>query len=182
MNPFIERFACRMICSTGIAMLSLGAAYAADGPFIPRIIISSTIPANGDLNPYGLAFVPAGFAPGGTIAPGDVLVANFNASNNLQGTGKTIIKLTPNSAVAPAVPAGQPGNAVTFFTGQQPGLTLALGVLRGGFVIVGNVPTTDGTSNTISDGTLQVADKNGKLVNTLTDHSFLRQSVGPHRQ
>jgi len=79
MNPFIERLACRMICSTGIAVLSLVAAYAADGvqPFIPRIIISSTIPANGDLNPYGLAFVPDGFASGGMIAPGDVLVSNF---------------------------------------------------------------------------------------------------------
>jgi hypothetical protein len=66
------------------------------------------------------------------IAPGDVLVSNFNAKNNLQGTGKTIIKLTPNGAVAPTVPAGQaPGNAVTFFAGRQPGLTLALGVLLG---------------------------------------------------
>ena len=128
MNPFIERFACRMVCSTGFALLSL-AAYAGDAvsPFIPRIIISSTIPANGDLNPYGLAFVPNGFARGGTIAPGDVLVSNFNAKNNFQGTGTTIIKLTPNGAVAPAVPPGQTGNAVTFFAGRQPGLTLALG-------------------------------------------------------
>jgi hypothetical protein len=181
MNPFIERLACRMICSTGIAVLSLAAAYAADGvqPFIPRIIISSTIPANGDLNPYGLAFVPDGFASGGMIAPGDVLVSNFNAKNNLQGTGKTIIKLTPNGVVAPTVPAGQaPGNAVTFFAGRQPGLTLALGVLRGGFVIVGNVPTKDGTSATISDGKLQVADKNGKLVGTFTDHAFFDSPWG----
>ena len=96
MKSFIERFACRMVCSAGLAMLSL-AAYADEGPkpFIPRIIISSTIPANGDLNPYGIAFVPDGFAAGGMIAPGDVLVSNFNAKNNLQGTGKTIIKLTP---------------------------------------------------------------------------------------
>jgi hypothetical protein len=180
MNPFIERFACRIVCSTGIAILSL-AAYAYDTvlPFIPRIIISSTIPANGDLNPYGLAFVPDGFAPGDTIARGDVLVSNFNAKNNLQGTGRTIIKLTPNGVVAPAVPAGQtPGKAVTFFTGEQPGLTLALGVLRGGFVIVGNVPTKDGTSATISDGKLQVADKNGKLVGTFTDHAFFDSPWG----
>jgi hypothetical protein len=160
MNSFIERFACRIVCSTGIAISSLAAAHADEGakPFIPRIIISSTIPANGDLNPYGLVFVPDGFAPGGTIAPGDVLVSNFNAKNNFQGTGKTIIKLTPNGAVAPAVPAGQSGSAAVYFTGKQPGLTQALGVLRRGFVIVGNVPTKDGTSNTISDGKLQVAD------------------------
>jgi DNA-binding beta-propeller fold protein YncE len=74
--------------------------------------------------------------------------------------------------VAPPVPAGQKGNAITFFQGQQPGLTTALGVLRGGFVLVGNVPTTDGTSNTISTGTLQIVDRKGKLVNTLTDLTF----------
>jgi hypothetical protein len=46
-----------------------------DDAFIPRIINSSTIPANGDVNPYGVAFVPDGFAPGGTITAGDVLAA-----------------------------------------------------------------------------------------------------------
>jgi hypothetical protein len=76
------------------------------------------------------------------------------------------------------VPAGKLGKAVTFFSGGARGLTLALGVLRGGFVIVGNVPTTDGTSNTISDGRLQVADKNGKLVAMLTDHAFFDSPWG----
>ena len=177
---FFARFACRIVFGAGIAVLSLVAAYADEEtkPFIPRIILSSTIPANGDLNPYGIAFVPDGFASGGIIAPGDVLVSNFNASNNFQGTGTTIIKLTPNSAVAPAVPAGQNGNAFTYFAGQQPGLTLALGVLRRGFVIVGNVPTTDGTSATVADGTLQVADRNGKHVATLTDHVFFDSPWG----
>ena len=28
--------------------------------FIPKLVNSSTIPANGDLNPYGVAFVPHG--------------------------------------------------------------------------------------------------------------------------
>ena len=65
--------------------------------FIPDIIISSTMPANGDVNPYGVAFVPEGFPSGGPLAPGDILVSNFNstASSNAQGTGTTIIKLTP---------------------------------------------------------------------------------------
>jgi hypothetical protein len=162
------------LAAAGVALASIAAAQADDESeaFIPGIIVSSTIPANGDLNPYGLVFVPNGFPAGGTIAPGDVLVANFNAINNLQGTGTTIIKLTPNGAVAPAVPAGQPGHAVTFFQGKQPGLTTALGVLRGGFVLVGNVPTVDGTSNTISTGTLQIVDRHGKLVTTLTDNTF----------
>jgi hypothetical protein len=168
------RIAFLTLCTASIALSSVPAAQAGDEnqAFIPNVIVSSTIPANGDLNPYGVAFVPDGFPAAGTIAPGDVLVANFNAINNLQGTGTTIIKLTPNGAVAPAVPAGQKGNAVTFFKGKQTGLTTALGVLRGGFVLVGNVPTTDGTSNTISTGTLQIVDRHGKLVNTLTDLTF----------
>jgi DNA-binding beta-propeller fold protein YncE len=70
------------------------------------------------------------------------------------------------------VPAGQKGNAVTFFQGQHHGLTTALGVLRGGFVVVGNVPTKDGTSNTISTGKLQIVDRNGNLVATLNDTTF----------
>lgn len=180
MNRFFARLGCRIVFGAGVAVLSLAAAYPdeATKPFIPRIILSSTIPASGDLNPYGLAFVPDGFAPGGTIAPGDVLVSNFNDINNLQGRGTTIIKLTPNSAVAPAVPVGSSGNAFTFFAGQQRGLTLALGLLRRGFVIVGNVPTADGTSNTVSDGTLQVVGRNGKLVATLTDHAFFDSPWG----
>jgi len=144
-----------------------------DRPFLPQVIISSTIATtNGDLNPYGIAFVPEGFPSGGPLAPGDVLVSNFNNSSNLQGTGTTIVKLTPDGTVAPAVPVGQNGNAFTFFQGQQPGLTTALGVLRGGFVVVGNVPTTDGTVATISNGTLQVVDRHGTLVETLTDAKF----------
>jgi len=142
-------------------------------PFGPKFIVSSTIPANGDLNPYGVTFVPKDFPTGGKIAPGDVLVANFNASSNLQGTGVTIIKLTPSGgAVAPAVPAGQSGNATTFFTSMRHGLTTALGVLRKGFVIVGNLPSTDGTFKTIGQGSLQVIDRNGILVRTLMDAQF----------
>src|SRR5260221_10931523 len=139
MNCFFARPACRMVFGAGIAVLSLAAAYADEekGPFIPRIILSSTIPANGDLNPYGLAFVPDGFASGGSIEPGDVLVSNFNDLNNCQGKGTTIIKLTPNSAVAPAVAPGQSGNALTYFTGKQPALALPLGVLQRSLVVLG---------------------------------------------
>jgi hypothetical protein len=54
-------------------------------PFLPQILVSSTIPANGDLNPHGVALVPPGFPAGGPLIPGDVLVSNFNNSGNLQG-------------------------------------------------------------------------------------------------
>lgn len=144
-----------------------------DDAFLPRSITSSTIPPNGDLNPYGVAFVPQNFPRGGSIAPGDVLVSNFNNFNNLQGTGTTIVKLTPTGDLAPGVVAGTPGNAATFFQSHLSGLTTALGVLSRGFVIVGNVPTSDGTLNTISQGALQVVNGSGKLVATLSDSTYL---------
>jgi DNA-binding beta-propeller fold protein YncE len=53
------------------------------------------------------------------------------------------------------------------------GLSTALGVLRGGFVLVGNVPTTDGTVATIGKGALQIIDRHGKLTQTLTDPVLL---------
>ena len=159
-----------------LASLALWAALAAparaDEKFLPKAINSSTIPANGDLNPYGVAFVPEGFRSGGTIAAGDVLVSNFNnggtpPTGNIQGTGTTIIRQPANGPIAP------PGSAIAFFTSKLPGLSTALGVLRRGFVIVGNVPTTDGTFGTIGRGALQVIDRNGNAIATWTDPVFL---------
>jgi hypothetical protein len=138
-----------------------------DDAFIPRLINSSTIPANGDVNPYGVAFVPDGFAPGGTITAGDVLVSNFNNGANQQGTGTTIIQLHPEGPLAP------PGMATTFFSSSLTGLSTALGVLRAGFVIVGNVPTTDGTSATIGTGALQLIDRHGHWLATWSDPQLL---------
>ncbi len=138
---------------------------------------TSTIPDSGDLNPYGVAFVPSGFPSGGVIAPGDVLVSNFNDIMNCQGRGTTIIQFNPNNAsgaIAPAVPVGNSGNATTFFTSTPFGLSTALGVLKGGFVIVGNVASPDdsgGCVNTALPGVLQIIDRNGNLVTTLTDTS-----------
>jgi hypothetical protein len=155
--------------TVGLGLLAAATAAAApqERPFIPRLVNSSTIPSNGDVNPYGVAFVPEGFPAGGALAPGDVLVSNFNNGDNLQGLGTTIIQLTPTGTLAP------PGNATAFFTSQHPGLSTALGVLRGGFVIVGNVPTTDGSFATIGQGSLQVIDRNGKWLQTWTDPVFL---------
>ena len=121
-----------LIAEAALALLSM-TADADEQPFLPKSVVSSTVPENGDVNPYGVAIVPAGFPSGGTIAPGDVLVSNFNNSDNLQGTGTTIIKLTPNGLVSPA------GQATEFFKGSFPGLTTALGVLKRGFVVVGSV-------------------------------------------
>ena len=149
----------------GIAAVIGAPAIAAD-VFIPRLINTSTVPQNGDVNPYGVAFVPEGFPGGGQIKPGDVLVSNFNDSANIQGTGTTIISFSPDGAAAP------PGTANVFFSSSLPGLSTALGVLRAGFVVVGNVPTNGGAFPTLP-GALQVIDRNGNWVQTLTDSTFL---------
>lgn len=152
-----------LIAATATATLWASVTQAHDA-FIPKLVNSSTIPSNGDLNPYGVAFVPDGFPPGGSIKPGDVLVSNFNSVvNNFQGTGTTIVQFTPSGDIAP------PGAATTFFTSRLPGLSTALGVLRGGFVIVGNVPTTDGTAATVGPGAVQIVNRHGKVVATWTD-------------
>jgi hypothetical protein len=152
----------------GLTFLANGPAAAEEpGAFLPRLINSTTVPANGDVNPYGVAFVPREFPAGGTIAAGDVLVSNFNNSANLQGTGTTIVAFDPRGDLAP------PGSATTFFASPLAGLSTALGVLRAGLVIVGNVPTTDGTVATIGSGALQVIDGHGNLLQTLTDPQFL---------
>ena len=74
----------------------------AKGPVIPELTPSpsfsdSTLPPNGDVNPYGVAFVPDGFPAGGPLHPGDVIVSNFNNSGNLQGTGTTIVRVKQRS-------------------------------------------------------------------------------------
>ena len=155
-------FMATMVC----AAASIAAPALAADAFIPRLLNSTTVPSNGDENPYGVAFVPEGFPRGGKIRTGDVLVSNFNDNANIQGTGTTIIAFSPDGPVAP------PGTASTFFSSPLPGLTTALGVLRGGFVVVGNAPTTGGAFPVL-EGALQVIDRNGNLVQTLTNATFL---------
>ena len=154
----------------GIGLLILLATSGFSGgnsPIIPPpgspIISVSTNSGNGDGNPYGVAFVPDGFPPGGPLRAGDVLVSNFNSSSGLQGTGTTVVRIKQSG-----------GPASLFFGGTPPlGLTTALGVVKAGFVLVGNLPTTDGTCTTIGQTSLLIIDRNGKLVTTLTDHTLL---------
>ena len=117
----------------------------------------SIVPPNGDGNPYGVAFVPNGVPKNGKFHAGDILVSNFNNSAGLQGTGTTIVDVNPAT-----------GTQTLFFQGKNVGLTQALAVLKNGYVIVGSVPTTDGTSNTLGDSSLLLINPNGKLVATLS--------------
>jgi hypothetical protein len=124
--------------------------------------IATTVPANGDVNPYGLALVPRSI---GTLVAGDYLVSNFNAKSNKQGTGTTIVELTPagKSSVFAQLSAGDlPGSCP-----GGVGLTTALGILPGGYVIVGSLPTTNGKSATAQAGCLIVVNSDGKAVKTI---------------
>jgi sugar lactone lactonase YvrE len=157
-----------ILLSAALLLLPAGLLRAADNEgqarsvFLPVPVRSvSTIPANGDLNPYGVAFVPAGFPAGGTINPGDVLVSNFNNSDNLQGTGTTIVTVPTNGPVS------------LFFQGPVGlGLSTALAVLKEGIVVVGNFPTADGSCATAQAGSLLVLDSSGNLLGTFSDSSI----------
>jgi hypothetical protein len=133
-------------------------------PFLPTPVRSvSTIPANGDVNPYGVSFVPNTLRMG-LLHPGDILVSNFNNSQNLQGTGTTIVRV-PST--------GQPS---LFFQGQPGmGLSTALHVLKTGYVLVGNFPSTDGTCATAQPGSILVLNANGKLLGSVANQYI----VGP---
>jgi hypothetical protein len=119
-------------------------------PLLPPSV--STIPSNGDLNPYGVAFAPKNVPTTGVLQPGDILVSNFNDSNNLQGTGSTIVRVDKTGKVS------------TFFTSSKHGLTAALGVLSDGLVLSGNLPTADGTAATVQPGQLSIIDHNGNFL------------------
>jgi len=129
--------------------------------------ITSTVPANGDVNPYGVAIVPR---TQGRLLKGHVLVSNFNNRNNQQGTGTTIADVAPNGSFslfaqidASKLPGSCPGGV---------GLTTALVVLKAGWVIVGSLPTTDGTAATAQAGCLIVLDTNGKPVETFSGQNI----------
>ena len=169
----IKPVLCLSLLGTAVALFQFQQVKADDDEkaarFIPSAIISSAVPANGDGNPYGMAFVPQGFPQGGPLKPGDLLASNFNDSAPTQGAGTTIIKLTPVNGQVVAS-----GSASVFFQGPKGlGLTTALGVLHRGFVVVGSVPTTMGTFATIQSGSLLILDRNAHIVLTLTKKELL---------
>ena len=142
----------------------LQASYAAGssfiGPFNTIKTIASTVPRNGDVNPYGMAVVPNST---GRLTRGDILVSNFNNKANLQGTGTTIVQISPGGTrrlfaqINTPLPGACPGGV---------GLTTALTVLQRGWVIVGSLPTSDGTSATAQAGCLIVLNNVGNVVET----------------
>ncbi len=120
----------------------------------------STIPDNGDLNPYALIIAPVS---AGRIQKDDVLLTNFNGLTNLQGTGTTIVDYNPSTkrlTTFARVPQHLP---------QCPGgigMSTALTMLKSGWLIVGSAPSTDGSTRTLGAGCLLVFDSNGQLAAT----------------
>lgn len=55
--------------------------------------LASTRPRNGDVNPYGEAVI---LRSTGNLRQGNVLVSNFNYKANVNGTGTTIVEITPH--------------------------------------------------------------------------------------
>jgi hypothetical protein len=162
----------RPLAVTVMGCLALGAALALPGTagalsssylshFSKVTNVASTVPANGDVNPYGITVVDGSV---GKLVDGDTLVSNFNNSANLQGTGTTIVEIAPSGMVTTFaqidkhhLPGACPGGV---------GLTTALAALPGGWVVVGSLPTKDGMSPTARAGCLIVLNSVGTPVET----------------
>ena len=125
--------------------------------------VGPTVPTNGDVNPYGIVVVRHS---AGALVQGDVLISNFNNEENLQGTGSTIVELSP-------------GGGQTLFAqlkaselhGSCPGgvgLTTALAILPDNYVVVGSLPSENGEAATAKAGCLIVLDSHGNPVKTIS--------------
>jgi len=82
-------------CLIGVGLVASPLFASDDAPVLKKLkkisTLSSTVPSNGDVNPYGLVRVPNTI---GNLREGHFLVSNFNASSNLQGTGATIVDIS----------------------------------------------------------------------------------------
>lgn len=124
--------------------------------------VGSTIPPNLDVNPYAILVAPVTTSK---VNEGDILADNFNAGGNFQGTGTTIVRITPKGqqTVFAQIPATQPGCP------GGVGLTTAMTMLSTGWLIVGSTPTTDGTTATSGAGCLLVLNPQGQVASTIAD-------------
>ena len=137
------------------------------GKFHTLTTIGSTVPANGDQNPYGTVLVGKSQ---GSLVKGNVLISNFNNAKNFQGTGTTIVQVSPTGKLsvfakinAARLPGRCPGGV---------GLTTALVILRGGWVVVGSLPTKNGMAATSSAGCLIVLDNHGRVRETFAGNGI----------
>jgi len=152
-----------------LVMSSAAVAISATAPALPGTLrsLGSTVPTNGDVNPYGMALVQQST---GRLVAGDVLVSNFNNAKNLQGTGTTIVEMSPTGSKtlfatidSASLPGACPGGV---------GLTTALSVFTSGWVVVGSLPSQTGKGADAKAGCLIVLDGSGKVVATWSGHGI----------
>ncbi len=145
-----------------LAAMPLAHAEGLLGTLHRQTTIASTVPDNGDQNPYAVVVIPISQ---GKLHKNDVLVDNFNDKNNLQGLGSTIVSVDPATkkmslfAAIPRHLAQCPGGV---------GLTTAMIVLKSGWVIVGSLPSNDGTTATKGRGCLLALNSQGKIVSAIS--------------
>jgi hypothetical protein len=164
--------------ATGFTTIGVGGIAASAGtsnaaPFLSTLgtprQVASTVPANGDVNPYGVAVVTTSV---GSLVKGDTLVSNFNDKANVQGTGSTIMEVSPTGSVITfaaigTLPASRacPGGI---------GLTTALSILPGGWVVVGSLPAGAGGALPLANpaGCLLVLNSHGTVSETWTNQNI----------
>ena len=166
------RRAAILAAAAGLVIAPAASALAsAPPPFLAKFhkiaTIGSTVPRNGDVNPYGTTVIRSSH---GKLRAGDVLISNFNNKANLQGTGTTIVELDPSSGqrilfaqISGRLPGRCPGGI---------GLSTALVVLPGGWVVVGSTPSANGQAATAKAGCLIVLDNQGRVRETISGHGI----------
>jgi len=98
---FIRPKAAAMALAASAAVAVVQAPSAGAKPFLKGVgaihklasMVPASGPAKGDQNPYGVSVVPAS---AGKLVKGEVLVSNFNDGNNHQGTGSSIVEVSPS--------------------------------------------------------------------------------------
>ena len=166
----VAAVAAGMTAAAGLAMAPAAGATAHQPSFIGQFhrlrTIGSTVPRNGDVNPYGMVAIRH---TRGKLRRGHVLISNFNNKANLQGTGTTIVEISPRGhrtrfahISASRLPGACPGGV---------GLTTALAVVHG-WVIVGSLPTSNGMSATARAGCLIVLNSHGRVRETFSGHGI----------
>lgn len=170
MNPLRKRARVLPALAMGLLTAAIGtpaslAQHGSIGKLNTVTVLSSTVPTNGDVNPYGVARVPV---TTGYLTAGNFLISNFNDSGNAQGTGTTIVQISPSGSFSQFAQISGSGLACP----GGIGLTTALVALRSGFVIVGSLPTTGGDPTTSKAGCLIVLNRWGKVVETFSGNGI----------
>ena len=106
----------------------------------------------------------SGFPAGGPLKAGDILVTNFNSSSNLQGTGSTLVSISPAA------------NNPCSTRGQRDRLVLGAGGLEARLRDRGEYTATydsNGNLESVGNGSLTILNRFGHVAATLTDPNLI---------